>query len=135
MTYRLGEAHEAIERNGVRGEVDRLSVRNTEGVGFERQTSDGDVVRDDVARDVSGTVRDLERLVRVGERRGGVGTEELVVALETKEEWSKNDIQETGFLIRTQSPPASDTQVSEPTQKSAEPESMRILNSVLAEPI
>ena len=129
-TYRLCETHEAIERHAVVREIDRLSSRNAEGVRGESQAGDADVVLDDVALDVARAVRDLELFAQVLEGRRALRAEEVVVALETRELVSY-----AGLSIRretrphTQSPPDSDWQFSAPTQRSAEPESMRMLKS------
>ena len=78
--HRLGETHEAVEGHGVIREVGGFRVGNAEGVPGERKASNADIVGNDVARNVTGTVGDLELLVRVGERgrtvrpKEGVGT-------------------------------------------------------------
>lgn len=84
-TYRLCETHEAIKRHAIVREVDRLSSCNAEGVRGERKASNTNVVLDDVALDVTRTVRDLELFAQVLERRRTLGAEEVVVALETRD--------------------------------------------------
>ena len=85
VTYRLGETHETVERHAVVREVDGLRGGDTERVGIQGEASNDNVILDDVALDVASTIRDLERLVGVLERRRALRTEEGVVALETRE--------------------------------------------------
>ena len=47
------------------------------------ETSDADIIGDNVAGDLPGAVRDLELLAGVSERRGALSAEEGVVSLGT----------------------------------------------------
>ena len=80
-TYGLRKAHKTIEGGGIAREVDALRSRHTKLVRRESKTRDGDVVRHDVTRNVSGTIGDLERLVCVHKRAGRLWAQEDVVSL------------------------------------------------------
>ena len=65
----MRETHETVERHGVGGEVDTLSRGNTEGVCVESKPRNIDVIGDDFALNVAGTVGNSEGLVGIYEGR------------------------------------------------------------------
>ncbi len=76
----MRNTHQAVKCRGIGGKLDALHSRNTKGVLVQCETSDVDVVRDDIALDLARTVCDFELLVRVHKRGGGLGTKEGVIA-------------------------------------------------------
>ena len=67
-------------------------------MGIQGEASNNNVILDDVALDVASTIRDLERLVRVLERRRALGTEEGVVALGTRKKKRISQINSVRFM-------------------------------------
>lgn len=124
-TYRLRKPHQAIEWNWVIGKVIWLWISNTELVTGQVQPSNGDIVCDDCASNVTSTVRNGELFPRVLECTWRRGTEESMWTLQGNEK-GKHWLHITRL---THPPPAVDVQLSDPTHKSAEPESMRIKKS------
>ena len=61
--------------------MDRLSESDTKGVLSELETSNGDIISDDVTSNSSRSVSDLELLVGVDEAGRALGPKEDVVTL------------------------------------------------------
>lgn len=64
-THGLCKTHQAIERNGVGGEVNTLDQSNTEGVLVELETSNIEVVSDDITLNISGSIGNSELLAGI----------------------------------------------------------------------
>ena len=72
-------------------------------MGIQGEASNDNIILDDIALDVAGTIRDLERLVGILERGRALGTEEGVVALETREKKRISQINSVGYVIHIRS--------------------------------
>ena len=66
-THGLRKTHQAIERNGVGGEVNTLDLCNTEGVLVELEAGNIEVVGDDITLNISGSIGDCELLAGINE--------------------------------------------------------------------
>lgn len=94
---------------------------------IEREAGNADIICHDTPGDVARAVSDAEGDIFISEGTAGLGTEEFMVALERFVNFKKRTIDKSE--PRTQPPPSVDVQFSEPTQKSADPESIKMRKS------
>jgi len=124
----LGQAHQTIELGSIAGEIHRLHKSNAKDMFIQSQTSDVDVISDDIPRHLTRTICNLEGLSGVleGGRRFRAQKDVITLCGEATSEQIGIGPRET---IRTQPPPAWDLHPSPPIQKSEEPLSIKMEKS------
>ena len=97
-TYQLSETHEAVKGSRVAGEVDTLGRGNAKSVRVQSETSNIDIIGNDIASNRTRSVGDLELLASIDERRGRLSSEESVVSLEKTGMGSWNSVNSDELL-------------------------------------
>ena len=124
----LGQTHQTIEFGGVAGEVHRFHKSNPKDMFIQSQTSDVDIISDDIPLHLTRTICNLEGFSGVLETGGRLCAEKDVVTLSGDKARSDRYLMGRDETTRTQPPPAWDLHPSAPIQKSAEPLSIKMEN-------
>ena len=83
-SHRLRKAHQSIKGSRVRGEIHALRSGNSESMSIERESGNGDVVRDNITRNLTCPVCNRERCAGVLERATRLRSEEVVISLKLR---------------------------------------------------